>query len=179
MTGTLDESLRNAGITDNESVTPIVYLPQALFRVQAVSRCTAELPGHLSPILTVHFSPSGRVVASGSGDHTLRLWDMNTQTPLITRTDHTQDVLSVCWSPDGEKIGTGGKDGLVCVYFPEEDKVVKLKGHGKRVNSVCWEPFHIDAHCKRLASGSEDASVRIWNCTTGIVIVQFVVIIII
>ena len=43
--GTLLESLRASGITNNEAVVTVVYLPQALFRVSAVTRCASEMPG--------------------------------------------------------------------------------------------------------------------------------------
>ena len=40
--------------------------------------------GHTEAVLSVVFSPDGNNLASGSGDTTVRLWDLNTQTPLFT-----------------------------------------------------------------------------------------------
>ena len=37
--------------------------------------------GHSESVLNVAFSPDGRRLASGSGDTTLRFWDLNTQLP--------------------------------------------------------------------------------------------------
>lgn len=62
----------------------MVYQPQALFRVRPVARCSATMPGHGAAILCVAFSPNGQHLVSGSGDKTVRFWDLNTQTPHFT-----------------------------------------------------------------------------------------------
>ncbi len=67
-----------------ESALRIVYQPQAVFRVRPIARCTASMPGHAESVLVVAFSPNGKQLASGSGDTTVRLWNLNTQTPLHT-----------------------------------------------------------------------------------------------
>jgi len=40
--------------------------------------------GHAEAVLCVSFSPDGKQLASGSGDTTVRLWDLYTETPLFT-----------------------------------------------------------------------------------------------
>ena len=67
-----------------ETALCIVYQPQAIFRVRPVSRCTASMPGHAEAVLAVSFSPDGRHLASGSGDTTVRFWDLSTQLPEHT-----------------------------------------------------------------------------------------------
>jgi WD40 repeat protein len=52
-----------------------------VFRVRPVARCTASMPGHSEAVLSVNFSPDGKRLASGSGDTTVRLWDLDTQLP--------------------------------------------------------------------------------------------------
>lgn len=65
-----------------EGSLKIVYQPQALFRVRHVTRCSASLEGHTEAILSCNFSPNGKHLATGSGDATVRFWDLDSQSPL-------------------------------------------------------------------------------------------------
>ena len=49
-----------------------------------VSTATCFIAGHAEAVLSVQFSPNGRYMASGSGDTTVRMWDLATGTPLHT-----------------------------------------------------------------------------------------------
>lgn len=80
---------------DNEAVLNIVYQPQANFVVRPVTRCTSTMPGHAEAVVSIAFSPDSKQLASGSGDTTIRLWDLTTETPLFTCVGHKQWVLCV------------------------------------------------------------------------------------
>lgn len=152
-----------------EKVVEIVYAPQALFKVQAVTRCTASIPGHEEAVLVAAFSPDGRHLASGSGDMTVRFWDLGTQTPHHTCKGHRNWVLCVTWAPDGQKVASGCKDGQIFLWDPETGKQVgrPLAGHKKWITCLCWEPLHLNAECRSLASSSKDGTVRIWDTVLG------------
>ena len=60
----------------------IIATPQALFRVRPATRCTGTLEGHKDAVLSVAFSTNGHLLASGSGDCTIRLWDARTGTTI-------------------------------------------------------------------------------------------------
>ncbi|EFA83826.1 WD40 repeat-containing protein [Heterostelium album PN500] len=148
-----------------ETTINIYYQPQAVFRVTPVTRCSSSLEGHTEAVLHSAFSPDGTGLASVSGDTTLRLWDLNTQTPSFTCKGHTNWVLQVAWSPDGKKIATGGMEGDIRIWNPLTGKQVgsTLKGHTKFITGLAWEPFHLNPKCVRLASSSKDATVKIWD----------------
>ncbi|XP_068220700.1 notchless protein homolog 1 [Palaemon carinicauda] len=164
LAGVLDES------TSEEKVMTILYQPQAVFRVRAVTRCTSSLPGHAEAILCASFSPDGQHMASGSGDTTVRFWDINTETPHFVGKAHRHWVLITAWSPDGLHLASGCKTGQVIVWDPKTGKAVRtLSGHKQWITALCWEPLHLSDHpqCSRVASSGKDGDIRIWNIQTG------------
>jgi ribosome assembly protein 4 len=144
----------------------INYHPQAAFRVHPVSRCTATLSGHTEAILSVAFSPNGLGLATASGDTTVRIWDLNTETPMHTCKSHSNWVLCISWSPCGNFLASGGMDSMIYIWDPKGKLISCLKGHSKWVTSLSWEPFHLSADIPRLASSSRDGTVRVWNITS-------------
>ena len=140
---------------------------EAVFRVRAVTRCSAAISGHGDSILSAQFSPaSSSRLATGSGDKTGRIWDCDTGTPLHTLTGHTGWVLAVSWSPDGSQLATGSYDNTIRLWDPKTGKQIgnPLKGHTKWVTSLAWEPYHLQEPGRpRLVSGSKDGTARVWD----------------
>ncbi|XP_078080819.1 notchless protein homolog 1 isoform X2 [Mustelus asterias] len=164
----LEKALQEQKV-ETENVIDIIYQPQAVFRVRAVTRCTSSLEGHTEAVISVAFSPTGRYLASGSGDTTVRFWDLSTETPHFTAKGHRHWVLSISWSPDGKKLASGCKNSQIFLWDPSTGKQMGkvLAGHSKWITYLCWEPLHINPQCRYLASASKDGSVRIWDTVLG------------
>ncbi|RMX51404.1 hypothetical protein pdam_00020812, partial [Pocillopora damicornis] len=143
ITGSLKETLETQTL-ETEKVVEIVYQPQAVFKVRAVTRCTSTIPGHSEAVISVSFSPGGRYLASGSGDTTVRFWDVNTETPHFTCKGHTHWILHIAWSPDGKKLASGCKNGEIRIWNPVDGKQIgkTLKGHLQWITWLSWQPLH-------------------------------------
>ncbi|KAK3104346.1 ribosome assembly, partial [Teratosphaeriaceae sp. CCFEE 6253] len=149
-----------AGTTTTESQVQLDWRAEAVFKVQAVTRCSASVSGHGASILTAAFSPlSSNRLATGGGDNTARIWDCDTGTPRHTLKGHTAWVLCLAWSPDNGMLATGSMDNTLRLWDPEKGTPLgnPLKGHTKWITSLAWEPYHARLPGRpRVASASKD-----------------------
>ncbi|EFO84480.1 hypothetical protein CRE_18124 [Caenorhabditis remanei] len=151
---------------DFETTLKLVYQPQAVFRVRPVTRCSASIPGHGEPVISAQFSPDGRGLASGSGDQTMRIWDIELELPLHTCKSHKNWVLCIAWSPDASKIASADKNGEICVWNAKSGEQMgkTLKRHKQWVTrcgigtekwNFDWKIMIFKLKFTKLWSGSE------------------------
>ena len=78
------------------------------------------LEGYTGWVRAVAITADGRRAVSGSGDRTLRLWDLGTGQTLHTLQGHTDTVRAVAVTPDGRRVVSGSNDRRIYVTQPPE-----------------------------------------------------------
>jgi len=128
--------------------------------------------GHNDIVRSVAFSPDGRILATGSNDNSVKVWDMSR--PGIRLFDEQraafpfpEQVNFLAFAPDGKTLATGHDHGIVRLLDPTTGRVRatlggKSSGDHCQIMSVAFSPDG-----KVLASGSMDDTVKLWDAASG------------
>lgn len=119
-------------------------------------------------VRTVAFSPRNNVLLSAgdveSGNTSIHVWDVESGALRGSFRQHSSDViLCAAVSPDGTTAASGGHDNTIRIWPVDlKDDGVQFKGHHSSVNSVAYS-----SDGSRIVSSSDDASVRMWDASSG------------
>lgn len=118
--------------------------------------------GHALRVDGLAFSPDARLLASGSKDNTVRLWDTERAFELRKLVGHTAWVKAVAFTPDGRWLATGAVDGVVKLWDVMSGRELKSLSGGGSINTIAVSP---DA--RLVVAGNAENSIQIWNLQTG------------
>ncbi|KAF8078978.1 U3 small nucleolar RNA-associated protein [Lyophyllum atratum] len=118
--------------------------------------------GHKRGVWSVRFGRTERVLATGSGDKTVKLWSLDDFSCLKTFEGHTNSVLRVDFLNMGLQVVSAASDGLVKLWdIKEEECVATLDNHEDKVWALA-----VSTDERRIVSGAADSIVTFWeDCT--------------
>jgi WD40 repeat protein len=103
--------------------------------------------------------PRRALLASGSDDYTIKLWEVASGSEVRSLSGHTNYVYSVAFSPDGRLLASGSADYTIKLWEVASGSLVRtLSGHTDWVRSVAFSPDG-----RLLASGSADKTIKLWD----------------
>eukprot|EP00746_Dinoflagellata_sp_MGD_P149408 gnl/MRDRNA2_/MRDRNA2_81441_c0_seq1.p1 gnl/MRDRNA2_/MRDRNA2_81441_c0~~gnl/MRDRNA2_/MRDRNA2_81441_c0_seq1.p1 ORF type:complete len:315 (+),score=1.39 gnl/MRDRNA2_/MRDRNA2_81441_c0_seq1:51-947(+) len=117
--------------------------------------------GHSGAVQTIKFSPDGKVLASGSCDKFILLWQIfsNHFENYMKLVGHRNAILDLHFTPNGEQLISCSADSTVRAWDAQTGEMTKKMICNTPVNSCCIQPSKADL----LVSGSDDGCSRIWD----------------
>jgi serine/threonine protein kinase len=119
------------------------------------------LDAHDSAVQSLAFGMSGSkpVLASGSADKTLKIWNLETLDRVRTYRGHRDYVTAVALSSGGKEVASASLDGNVRIWSARSSRLTRsLSGHEGRASAIAFAPSG-----DVLASGGSDGKVRVWD----------------
>ena len=102
-------------------------------------------------------------LASGSDDHTVRIWNPATGACLQTLEGHTQAVNDLAFSPDGKTLLSAGNDGFVQFWNLTSGRSVRtIKTHPDGIVAIAVSPDGTT-----LATSGFDRVMKLWDLSSG------------
>ena len=108
------------------------------------------------------FSPDGSRIVSHSYADSVLIYETATAQELQRMTGHQLSGFTVDWSPDGEKVVSGGNDGLGILWDPETGVLIDSLRHPQQVNSTFFSPDG-----STIITACHDSLVRVWDVDDG------------
>jgi serine/threonine protein kinase len=130
-------------------------------------RLARTLLGHNGGITTIAIHPAGQILASGSTDRTIKLWDLDqgkllhtfVARSLFSNVGHGDRISTLAFSPDGATLFSGSDDGTIKEWDMNTRKLINtLPEPGWGISALT-----VTNDGGTLVSGGGDGVVHLWN----------------
>ncbi|CAF0739396.1 unnamed protein product [Adineta steineri] len=141
--------------------------------IEIPSNRVTVLRGHESEVFICAWNPTHDLLASGSGDSTARIWNLQgTREPEIvlrhcirrgdTQVPSNKDVTSLDWNPSGTQLATGSYDGYARIWSSDGNLVSTLGQHKGPIFALKW-----NKKGNYILSAGVDRTTIIWDASSG------------
>ena len=119
--------------------------------------------GHSDWISSVDFHPTGQMLATGAGDATVKIWDIdNNQKEIISFNDHQNAIWGVSFHGSGHFLASCSMDTTAKIWDLSSQRCrTTLRGHNDSINTLEFLEFS-----NTLLTGSADKTLKLWDART-------------
>lgn len=121
-----------------------------------------ELKGHSNFVFSVAFHPHGNLIASGSFDETVKLWDVRCGSCISTLPAHSEPCTSVDFNCDGTCIVSSSHDGLIRIWDVATSECLKTI-YAQDIKNPPVSYVKYSPNGKYVLSSMLDGKIRLWN----------------
>jgi len=127
-------------------------------------RLLLTLASHTGAVTQAAFNPDGTMLATGSDDHSISLWNTTTGSEVRVLRGHDSAVRGVGFSRDGNLLGSYSAEGKALRLWDVASGASAhlLSGHTYPVSAAAFSPDGT-----LLATASWDQTTRLWNVASG------------
>ena len=131
---------------------------------------TGLLKGQSGAIYSLAFSPDGKLLASGSSDQTVRIWEIGTDgssnsgKAVATLEGHRDNIYGMDFAPDNSKVVSASHDHTLRLWRADSRgrfsaaNFVEMKQHTAEARCVAWSPDG-----RYIVSGGYDGKILLWD----------------
>ena len=121
------------------------------------------LNGHSKSVASVAYNPNGQILASGSYDNTIKLWNLTKNKEIRTFKGHSAWVAGVAITPNNRSLVSSSYDNTIKLWNLVNGKPIRtFKGHSDSVGTLL-----VTKDGKTIISGSFDHTIKLWNLKSG------------
>ncbi|KAG0055688.1 wD repeat domain [Gryganskiella cystojenkinii] len=134
------------------------------------------MEGHTEKITRTTFSDDGKRMASISTDHTVRLWDVHTGSPICIWTSDSDLIQDVVFFGD-QQLATFSNEGIIRLWESSaenhDDMAYSDGGLASQTHRGAVYKVLYSADGTTLTTVSDDKTVRQWDTKTGLSVKSF------